>query len=124
MLAIVLQYRPTMTFPRAMIISDDQVTLSMEPILIAAILMVFLAVVVIFFMTYLGYDVRSRGFRTSGPAAATLPKLGITMGSYFRKKKEHPVTDEDAAKWAKVYLFLTFVSFFSFGALAIVLIFL
>ena len=96
----------------------------MEPILIAAILMVFIAVVVIFFMTYLGYDVRSRGFTATGPAAATLPKLGITIGSYFKKREEHPVTDPESAKWAKVFLFLTLVSSISTAGLAIVLIFL
>lgn len=95
----------------------------MEPILIAAILMVFIAVVVIFFMTYLGYDVRSRGFNTTGPAAATLPKLGITVRSYYRKRDEHPVTDMESAKWAKVFLFLTMTSLISTVALAIVLIF-
>ena len=107
-----------------MIISYNDDTCDMEPILIAAILMFFLAVVVIFFMTYLGYDVRSRGFKAGGPAAATLPKLGITIGDYFRKRNEHPVTDEESAKWAKAFLFLTLVSFVSFIALAIVLIFL
>ena len=95
----------------------------MEPILIAAILMVFIAVVVIFYMTYLGYDVRSRGFNTSGPAAATLPKLGITVRSYYSKRDEHPVTDMESAKWAKAFLFLTIVSLLSTAALAVVLIF-
>ena len=95
----------------------------MEPILIAAILMVFIAVAIIFYMTYVGYDVRSRGFRTAGPAAATLPKLGITIGDYYRKKKDHPVTDTEAAKWAKAFLFLTIVSSISTVGLAVVLIF-
>ena len=95
----------------------------MEPILIAAILMVFIAVVVIFFMTYLGYDVRSRGFKISGPAFATLPKLGISVGSYYKKRGEHPVTDTESAMWAKVFLFLTLVSSISTVALAVVLIF-
>ena len=96
----------------------------MEPILIAAILMVFIAVVVIFFMTYLGYDVRSRGFTATGPAAATLPKLEISIGSYYKKRGEHPVTDLESAKWAKVFLFLTIVSSISTAGLAIVLFFL
>ena len=95
----------------------------MELILTVAILMVFIAVVVIFYMTYIGYDVRSRGFKSTGPAAATLPKLGITIGDYYRKKKDHPVTDTESAKWAKAFLFLTIVSSISTVALAIALIF-
>ena len=95
----------------------------MEPILIAAIIMVFVSVSVIFFMTYLGYDVRSRGFKTTGPAAATLPKLGITVGAYYRKRDEHPVVDQESAKWAKAFLFLSIVSSISTVGLAIVLIF-
>ena len=106
-----------------MIISYNDDTCDMEPILIAAILMFFLAVVVIFFMTYLGYDVRSRGFKAGGPAAATLPKLGITVGDYYKKRAEHPVVDQESAKWAKAFLFLTLTSSISTVALAIVLIF-
>ena len=95
----------------------------MEPILIVAIIMVFVSVCVIFFLTYLGYDVRSRGFNTTGPAAATLPKLGITVRSYYRKRAEHPVVDQESAKWAKAFLFLTLTASISTVALAIVLIF-
>ena len=95
----------------------------MEPILIAAIIMVFISVTIIFLMTYLGYDVRSRGFKTTGPAAATLPKLGITVGDYYKKRAEHPVVDQESAKWAKAFLFLTLTSSISTVALAIVLIF-
>ena len=82
----------------------------MEPILFAAIIMVWVVAMVILLMTSLGYDVRSRGFETGGPVAATLPKLGITVGAYFKKKAEHPVTNPVYAKKAKFYLIMTFVS--------------
>ena len=95
----------------------------MEPILIAAIIMVFISVTVIFLMTYLGYDVRSRGFNTTGPVAATLPKLGVTVGAYYKKRAEHPIADMESAKWAKAFLFLTLVASISTVGLAIVLIF-
>ena len=79
----------------------------MEPILIAAILMVVIALAVISFMTCLGYDVRSRGFMTSGPAAMTLPKLGIKLTDYFRKRDQHPVTDESFVPKMRLFAIIT-----------------
>ena len=83
----------------------------MEPILLAAIIMVWVVAALILFLTSLGYDVRSRGFDAGGgPVAATLPRLGISIGDYYRKRKEHPVTNSAYAAKSKMYLAMTFLS--------------
>ncbi len=82
----------------------------MEPILSIAVIMIWLVAVVITYLTYLGFDVRSRGFECNGFVAATLPILGITVRDYYRKKVEHPVVDEGLASKAKIFRILTFVT--------------
>ena len=89
----------------------------MEPILAVAIVMIWIVAAVILYMTYLGYDVRSRGFESNGTVPATLPMLGITIKDYYRKRAEHPVTDETLAKKAKVSLIL--MAIVSFVAVAV-----
>ena len=79
----------------------------MDPLVAAGAVMIWLSVTLILYMTYLGFDIRSRGFTASGPAFATLPKLGITIRDYYRKRGEHPVTDQVNAKKAKVFRVLT-----------------
>ena len=76
----------------------------MEPILIVATVMIWIVAAVILYMTYLGYDVRSRGFESNGIVPATLPMLGITIKDYYRKRAEHPVTDPVLARKAKMSL--------------------
>ena len=92
-------------FSARIIISDGRIA-GMEPILAVAIVMIWIVAAVILYMTYLGYDVRSRGFESNGIVPATLPMLGITIKDYYRKRAEHPVTDETLAKKAKVSLIL------------------
>ena len=82
----------------------------MDLILSIAVIMVWLVAIVITYMTYLGFDVRSRGFECSGFVAATLPILGITFRDYYKKKGEHPVVDEDLASKARLFKVLTFVT--------------
>ena len=82
----------------------------MDLILSIAVIMVWLVAIVITYMTYLGFDVRSRGFECSGFVAATLPILGITFRDYYKKKGEHPVVDEGLASKAKLFRILTFVT--------------
>ena len=50
----------------------------MEPILSIAIIMIWAVAIILTYLTYLGFDVRSRGFECNGFVAATLPILGIT----------------------------------------------
>ena len=82
----------------------------MDPLVSVGVVMIWTAVTMILYMTYLGFDVRSRGFTASGPAFLTLSKLGITIRDYYRKRWQHPVTDGTAAKRAKMYRILTFVA--------------
>ena len=82
----------------------------MEPILSIAVIMIWLVAIVIPYLTYLGFDVRSRGFECNGFVAATLPILGITIRDYYRKKAEHPVIDEELASKARIFRILTFVT--------------
>ena len=79
----------------------------MDLIIPLALLMIWIVAVVILAMTYYGYDVRSRGFKATGPVAATLPKLGITLKDYFKKRDEHPVCDDANASKAKTFKILT-----------------
>ena len=65
----------------------------MEALIAVALVMIWIVLAVIMWMSYLGYDVMSRGFKTSGPAAAALPMLGITFRDYFSKRDTHPVID-------------------------------
>ena len=76
----------------------------MEPILAVAIIMIWIVAAVILYMTYLGYDVRSRGFGSKGIVPATLPMLGITIKDYYGKRGEHPVMDPALARKAKISL--------------------
>ena len=82
----------------------------MDLILSVGIIMIWVAVAMILYMTYLGFDVRSRGFKASGPAFLTLSKLEIPVREYYRKRGQHPVTDENTAKRAKRYFVLTVLS--------------
>ena len=82
----------------------------MEPILSIAIIMIWLVAIVLTYLTYLGFDVRSRGFECNGFIAATLPMLGITIRDYYRKRGEHPVVDEGLASKAGFFRILTFVT--------------
>lgn len=82
----------------------------MDLILSVGVIMIWVAVAMILYMTYLGFDVRSRGYMASGPAFLTLSKLEITIRDYYRKRGQHPVTDEKTAKRAKMYLILTILS--------------
>ena len=75
-----------------------------------AVIMVWLVVVVVLYMTHLGFDVRSRGFEARGLVAATLPELGITIGQYYKKRNDHPVVHDDLATRSKVFLALTLVT--------------
>ena len=94
----------------ATVITFDSFTGDMEPILSIAVIMIWLVAVVITYLTYLGFDVRSRGFECSGFVAATLPVLGITVRDYYRKKADHPVVDEELASKARMFRILTFVT--------------
>ena len=90
----------------------------MDPILSIAAIMVWLVAMVLTFMTYLGFDVRSRGFECNGFVAATLPILGITFKDYYRKRGEHPVVDEELASKARIFRILVYVT----GAVLVILI--
>ena len=82
----------------------------MEFILAIAVIMIWFVAMVLTFMTYLGFDVRSRGFKAGGPAFLTLSKLEISLIDYYKKRAQHPVTDEITAKRAKMYLILTIIA--------------
>lgn len=82
----------------------------MDLILSVGIIMIWVAVAMILYMTYLGFDVRSRGYKASGPAFLTLSKLEIPVRDYYKKRGQHPVTDEAMAKRAKMYFILTILS--------------
>ena len=82
----------------------------MDILIAAGVVMIWVAVAMILYMTYLGFDVRSRGFKAGGPAFLTLSKLEISLIDYYKKRSQHPVTDEMTAKRAKMYLILTIVA--------------
>ena len=82
----------------------------MDLILSIAVIMIWLVAIVITYLTYLGFDVGSRGFECNGFVAATLPILGITIRDYYRKRAEHPVIDEELASKARIFRILTFVT--------------
>ncbi len=82
----------------------------MDLLISAGVVMVWIAVAMIMYMTYLGFDVRSRGFTAGGPAFLTLSKLEITIREYYRKRAEHPVADAALAGRAKFYFILFIVS--------------
>jgi len=82
----------------------------MDLILSVGVIMIWVAVAMILYMTYLGFDVRSRGYKASGPAFLTLSKLEIPIKDYYKKRGQHPVTDETIAKRAKLYFILTILS--------------
>ncbi|MBO4552194.1 MAG: hypothetical protein J5673_03235 [Candidatus Methanomethylophilaceae archaeon] len=94
----------------------------MEPILWISLIMIWIAVAMIMYMAYLGYDVRSRGFQADGPAFATLPKLGITIREYYRKKVEHPVTDGDLHRKAIFCLAVMIIALCIFAAGIVIII--
>ena len=83
----------------------------MEFILAIAVIMIWFVAMVLTFITYLGFDVRSRGFECSGLVAATLPKLGISIRDYYEKRGQHPVVDEELASKARRFWILTRVTF-------------
>ena len=93
----------------------------MELILSIAVIMIWLVAIVITYLTYLGFDVRSRGFECSGFVAATLPILGITIGNYYRKRADHPVTDEEMASKARLLRILTVVTVIILAVIIILL---
>ena len=107
----------------ATVITFDSFTGDMEPILSIAVIMIWLVAVVITYLTYLGFDVRSRGFECSGFVAATLPVLGITVRDYYRKKADHPVVDEELASKARMFRILTFVTLAALVVIIIILVF-
>ena len=82
----------------------------MDALIAAGVVMIWVAVTMILYMTYLGFDVRSRGFKAGGPAFLTLSKLEISLIDYYKKREQHPVTDEMTAKRAKMYFVLTVVA--------------
>lgn len=82
----------------------------MDPLISAGVIMIWVAVAMILYLTYLGFDIRSRGFTASGPAFLTMSKLEISLIDYYKKRGQHPVTDEMTAKRAKMYLVLTIVA--------------
>ena len=82
----------------------------MDALIAAGVVMIWVAVTMILYMTYLGFDVRSRGFKAGGPAFLMLSKLEISLIDYYKKRGQHPVTDEITAKRAKLYLILTIVA--------------
>ena len=82
----------------------------MDALIAAGVVMIWVAVTMILYMTYLGFDVRSRGFRASGPAFLTLSKLEISLIGYYKKRGQHPVIDGMTAKRAKMYLILTIIA--------------
>ena len=94
----------------AIIITFHSFTYIMELILSIAIIMIWFVAMVLTFMTYLGFDVRSRGYECNGFVAATLPILGITIKDYYKKRGEHPVVDDGLASKAKIFRILTFVT--------------
>ena len=95
----------------------------MDLILSIAVIMVWMVAVLITYMTYLGFDVRSRGFECNGFVAATLPILGITFRDYYRKKGEHPVVDEDLASKARIFRILTLVTGMALVMIIVLLLF-
>jgi len=77
----------------------------MEAILIVAIEMIILAICVLLFLSYIGYDLRSRGF--NGTFAVTVMHQNeISFSDYFKRRKEHPVLDGqyENCKMARLYL--------------------
>ena len=94
----------------------------MELILAIAVIMIWFVAMVLTFMTYLGFDVRSRGFECSGFVAATLPMLGISIREYYEKRGQHPVVDEEIASKAKVFRILTSVTFIVLIAIIVIVI--
>ena len=94
----------------------------MEFILSVAVIMIWFVAMVITYMTYLGFDVRSRGFECSGFVAATLPMLGITIRDYYEKRGEHPVVDEEIASKAKFFRIMTRVTFIVLIAIIVIVI--
>ena len=81
----------------------------MDPFVAVAILMLWIVDVLLTYMTYLGYDVRSRGYECDGMVVSTLPKLGITIRDYYNKRGDHPVVDTGLASKARAFRILTFI---------------
>ena len=94
----------------------------MEFILAIAVIMIWFVAMVLTFMTYLGFDVRSRGFECNGFVAATLPMLGISIKDYYGRRGDHPVVDEDLASKARTFRFLTSVSFVVLIAIVVIIV--
>ena len=94
----------------------------MEPILSIAVIMIWLVAMIITYLTYLGFDVRSRGFECNGFVAATLPILGISIQDYYKKRAEHPVVDEELASKARIFRVMTSVTFIVLIVIVIVVI--
>lgn len=77
----------------------------METILIVAIEMAILAVCVLLYLSYIGYDLRCRGF--DGTFAVTvLHQNEISLGDYYRKRKDHPILDNQYENRRMAHLYL------------------
>ena len=100
----------------------DPPAYAMEFILSIAVIMIWFVAMVLTFMTYLGFDVRSRGFECNGFVAATLPLLGISIRDYYEKRGEHPVVDEELASKARAFWILTRISFVVLIAIIVIVI--
>lgn len=93
----------------------------MEPMVAIAVLMVWAVLVLIMWMTCLGYDIRSRGFNVPGPAVAVFPKMNITFKDYFSKRGEHPVTDESFVSKVRFYKMASIAASALFFVIAVLL---
>lgn len=78
---------------------------------IGAIIMIWAVVTILVFMTYIGYDVRSRGISGKGWALTTLSANKIGINDYYKKKDKHPVleTEVENIASAKRFRMLTYL---------------
>lgn len=81
-----------------------------SPIILIAITMIWIVVVILLWLTSIGHDIRSRGFKSGGLAMTVLHTEEIGFKAYFAKRDEHPVVDEAEAALCKRYRLLTIVA--------------
>lgn len=94
----------------------------MESLILASLLMVCIVFTVLSAMTSMGYDVKSRGFRSDGPAVAVLPKLGISVVEYCRRRKYHGIVSTEYASKIGFYKVMATVFLLVTAVIAVLLV--
>lgn len=87
------------------------------PIYIASVMIV-AVIMILTYVAYTGYDVRSRGFDSRSNVLMTFYVNKITFKSYYERRNLHPIVNEEFAKKARMYK----IGFYALAVILVVLV--